>query len=376
MDRIPFNAAEIEDATFAPGPFGVPIKQYKTPITSKENVRMVYERKLPFWMPLMSDVLSLGPRIDPDNIARVFCFEANPLTNEEKEKIATDGYEDKFGVKWIYVPQAMGSMVRPGAPALLNANDWKSVIPFPDIDKWDWEGTKASNAEYVNTDKFIRATIMSGFFERLISWMDFEGAAVAMVDEDQKGAVHEIFDALADLYIKMIDKYIWAYGVDIINLHDDWGSERAPFFSLATVREMIVPYLKKVVDYCHSRCVFIDLHSCGKVEPLIPACIEAGLDSWSGQKINDKAMVVDKYGDKLILSVESELAVMMGQPRKEVGPHENKEAAMRIIKQYCGAQYAQKQVTFFEPMAPEELTDTLYEESRKAFCPGTAAATV
>jgi hypothetical protein len=36
--------------------------------------------------------------------------------------------------------------------------------------------------------------------------MDFEGAILAMIDEDQKDAVNAFFEKLTDLYIKLYDK--------------------------------------------------------------------------------------------------------------------------------------------------------------------------
>lgn len=360
MSRVPFNQSEIDNATETTGFFGVKSKKFQTPITPKENYRMVYERKIPMWMPLSGDTLMLTPRVDPDNVARCFVFEANPLTPEEYT-----GGKDKFGIEWVYVPVATGSMVKPGNPALDDVNDWKKVIKFPDIETWDWEGSKASNAEHLNTDKFISITILTGFFERLISFMDFDKAAVALIDEDQQDAVHELFDALADLYIKMIDKFIYCYHPDQISLHDDWGSERAPFFSLNTAREMIVPYIKRVTDYCHSRGLFFDIHSCGKNELLVPAYIEAGCDSWNGQPMNDKEFIYEKYGDKIILGIDTDVSFF--RPDSPPVPTEDAIAsAKRFVEKFSG-NYANKPVIPGGFGAPVEFLETLYMESRKAF---------
>ena len=358
MTKVPFDPAEVENAVEVPGFLGMMTKRFQTPITPRENYRMVYERKVPLWIPLSGDSVMLTPRVDPDNVARCFCFEANPLKPEEMV-----GGPDKFGIEWEYVPMVNGSMVKPGNPTLEDVNDWKKVIKFPDIETWDWEGSKATNAEYVSSGRFVSATILTGFYERLISFMDFENAALALIDEDQQDAVHELFDALADLYIKIIDKFIYCYGIDQLSFHDDWGSQRAPFFSLATVREMIVPYIKKVSDYCHSRGVFFDIHSCGKNEILVPAYIEGGCDSWNGQSMNDKAMLYEKYGDKLILGIESDLQITMGEPvEKDLAV----ASAKRFVDKYA-ANYAKKPVFASAFGVPADYTETLYTESRKAF---------
>ena len=43
----------------------------------------------------------------------------------------------------------------------------------------------------------------------------------------------------------MISHYMEGLTIDGVMFHDDWGSQRAPSFSPATCREMIVPYLKR-----------------------------------------------------------------------------------------------------------------------------------
>jgi uroporphyrinogen-III decarboxylase len=147
--------------------------------------------------------------------------------------------------------------------------------------------------------------------------MDFENAALAMIDEDLQDGVHRLFDALCVFYDKLIEKFKTYYHADILLFHDDWGSQRAPFFSLNTVREMLVPYLSRIVDSCHRRGMYFELHSCGKNEMLVPAMIEAGVDIWSPQEMNDIKMLLDKYGSQLVFGVRAPLAPEMTEAETE-----------------------------------------------------------
>jgi len=301
------------------------------------------------------------PRIDPDNVARCFVFEANPLKPEEMT-----GGPDRHGIEWVYVPTAHGSMVRPGNPILKNANDWERVIRFPDVDSWDWDASSEANKDYVKTDRFITITILTGFFERLISFMDFENAAIALIDEDQKTAVHGLFQELANLYNRMIDKYVCAYKPDLLSFHDDWGAQKAPFFSLKTVMEMIVPYIKQVVDHCHEAGVFFSQHSCGKNELLVPAYIAAGADAWGGQLINDMESLYDSYGGRIILSMPSGLRIKDDGVEILSGPEEAVECAKAFAAKYAPL-YGEKPVLCNVFNAPEVFWEALYAESRKYF---------
>ena len=358
MSRVPFDPKELDSEEIWPGLMGRPgVKKFNTPITPKENVHLYYNRKEALWMPMSGDRVGITPRIDPDNMARAFAFEANSITPEEMV-----GGKDKFGVEWVYVPIAFGSMVKPGNPTLTDVNDWKSVIPFPDVDSWDWEGSKASNAELVGGGRGVTVTILTGFFERLISFMDFENAALALIDDDQKDAIHELFDALADVYIKMIAKFKYAYGIDVLSFHDDWGSQRAPFFGLATVREMILPALKRIGDYCRANGVILDMHSCGKNELLVPAYIEAGCHSWGGQPINDRMMLFEKYGDQIILSIEPDITFT-----PETTDQEAVAAANRWLDKF-GPTLAAKPVNCGGMPNNIAFLETLYEGTRKILC--------
>jgi len=277
---------------------------YYTPIKPEENFRMMLEGKVPFWMPTDQDTFTIIPRIIPDNVARGYVLDAEPLKPEE------NGGIDWFGIEWEYIPTVGGSMVKPGNPKVADICEWEQIITFPNLDELDWEGSAAKNAPHLekNRDKLIETWIMNGLFERLISFLDFEAAAMALLDEDQQEAVHKLFDRLCNFYDDLIGRYQKYYGTQLILFHDDWGSQRAPFFSLATCREMLVPYLKRVVESCHKRGMYFNFHCCGKNEMLVPAMIEAGVDMWTPQHMNDFDMLVRQYGDKICLG--SRMAVL------------------------------------------------------------------
>jgi len=359
MERIPYNPEEINSAEFYPpmAPGFPPGRKFNTPVPPRDNYRVVLDRGMPLWIPSGSDRKGFAPRIDPDNIARHQVLDVQALRPEEE-----GGGTDKHGVEWIYVPVARGSMVKPGNPLLEDANDWEKLVKFPDLDSWDWEGSIAANkADLENDGRAVTATIVTGFYERLISLMDFQNAAMAMIDEDQKDAVKALFDRLADLYIEMIRRYKKAYNPMIICVHDDWGSQRSPFFSLSTIREMLVPPFSRVVQATHDAGMYFDIHSCGKNELIVPAYIELGTDYWSGQSINDKAMLYDQYGDKLILGLDPDVAFT-----EELTDKEASEAAKRFVKRF-GPSMEKKPFVCSGIGASAAFLDTLYEESRKMF---------
>lgn len=352
MNRIPFDEKELipigEAPSFFPGMPPRPI--YATPITAKENYLMLLNKEIPFWMPGFGDTTMITPMV-PDNVARGFVFE------QEKLDMTKAGGPDMFGVEWEYVPTVGGSMVRGGNPKVPDITCWEKYITFPKVaELMDWEACAKRNlGSFIKPDKALVVTILTGFFERLISFMDFENAAYALVDEDQQEGVHRLFDKLADFYDEYISYYKKYLNCDIISFHDDWGSQRAPFFSLGTVREMILPYLKRVVDSTHKYGMKFDLHSCGKNELLVPAMIEAGVDSWSGQPMNDHEMLYQKYGEQITLGV----------PMKGLTPDMTDEALRAAIEDFVRKHPHALGSTM---SAPPKASAFLYEISRKVYC--------
>jgi hypothetical protein len=241
------------------------------------------------------------------------------------------GGPDMFGVEWVFVPSAGGSMVKPGAPLLTDANDWKAKVKFPNLDTWDWEGAAKKNEAYIKgQDGVPVAWVLNGFFERLISFMDFEGAAMAMIDEEQQDAVKELMDALADLYIKIVDNFDKHFGLNSFTVHDDWGSQMAPFFSPAVGAKIIVPAMRKLTDHIHTLGGIADFHSCGHVDACVPNMIAAGWDSWSGMAMNDTQDDYEKYGDRIVIGVIPDQYDPATTPEAE-----QRAAARKFVDNYC-----------------------------------------
>lgn len=324
------------------------------PITPRENYIRTLKKENPLWIPTRTDSLNFLPRIYPDNIARAFVIEQNKYEGPV-------GGSDIFGVKWKYIPVAGGSMVEPGKPFLNDISEWKEKVVFPDIDSWDWEGSAKENKDFLNQDKFRFIWIFSGMFERLISFLDFEDAAVALIDEEQQDDVKELFQALADFYKKLIDKYLEYFEFDAVYFHDDWGSQKAPFFSVDTCMEMIVPYVKQVVDHCHDRGLYFELHCCGKNERLVPCMLACGIDSWCGQPLNDKVMLVEQYGDRFLVGVHSPF-----DPAHPV-PEDQQELERKVVEFLAPFEehFNEKPIFIADLMPNDRARAAFYEYGRK-----------
>lgn len=299
-----FDKSEMQIVGENPAKFGMPATPiFNYPCSMKEAVKATYRRQ-PYWQIYGVDMHMMTPGVNPDNIARAFAFESQEFIP------VTDGcVPDMFGIEWEYVPAVGGSMVRPGAPFAENAWELLEKVRWPEPDNWDWVGSaKANNGTFLKSENYNVIGFLNGWFERLISMMDFENALMALYDEEQKPAVHEFFDKLSDLYINIIGHYIDSYPeIDGFSIHDDWGSQKETFFSPALCAEMIVPYMRRVTDYIHSRGKSCEFHSCGQNIKQVPNMIDAGWDAWFPQDIVDTHKVYELYGDKIIVGVDPQI---------------------------------------------------------------------
>lgn len=217
---IPFDTKELEAVGVLHMKTAVlqqDVKVYDFPVSKKEGFLAPY-RKKPIWIPYGVEKQFVVPRMIPDNVA---CGVAGDIPLKPEEK----GGPDMFGIEWEFIPAAGGSMVRPGAPLLNDISEWRQKVKFPDIDSWDWEGSSKSWAKVHDPSKGYFFTLHNGFwFERLISFMGFENAVLALFDEDTQDEVNALFEETTKLACKIVDKVVAYYNVDGFYVHDDWGT--------------------------------------------------------------------------------------------------------------------------------------------------------
>lgn len=297
---VSFKEKELEVIDVIPASNGFPsFEVYDYPVSEREAVLGYYQNK-PVWALTGLESEVFAPKMIPDNIARGMVNEADRSFDPNTQ----GGGNDMFGIEWVYVPKVGGSMEAEGVKLFEDANKWTDIIVWPNIDSWDWEGSAAANNDtFLSSGKFNKLCIFTGWFERLISFMGFEDASVAMIDEDQEDAVKDLFMKLSDLYIDIVEHVARYYkGVDGFFIHDDWGSQAAPFFSPERCAELIVPAMRKVTDKIHELGMYAELHSCGNHgAQMMPNIIAAGWDSWSPQPMNDIVALSKQYAGKIKL---------------------------------------------------------------------------
>jgi hypothetical protein len=94
--------------------------------------------------------------------------------------------------------------------------------------------------------------------------------------------VYKVFEKQCEIALKNIELLAKAFG-DIVQVvfvsGTDFGTQRGPFISVDTYRDLYKPFQKRVNDKIHQITNWKTfIHSCGSIYKLIPEFIEAGFD--------------------------------------------------------------------------------------------------
>lgn len=92
----------------------------------------------------------------------------------------------------------------------------------------------------------------------------------------------ELIKVLHDKVDVMLEDMIKNYAdtkVDGIMFPEDWGTQQQTLISPQLWREEFYPRTKKLCSLAHDAGIKVLMHSCGKIEKIVPGLIEAGIDA-------------------------------------------------------------------------------------------------
>jgi hypothetical protein len=359
MEKIPFQKSELNIVKLEENVRGaVPV--YDFPITRKANTIAAIRDRDPLWINTNVEYTIFAPSIIPDNAAKGCIYE-----NREIEKPKYGG-RDMFGVPWVYMPLLGISVVKPGGYILTDAKDWRKLVHFPDIDKWDWKGSAARNLEYLAGDRANLLKISLGcWFERLQSFMGLKRAIAAVEDRQQRRSLKNLTHELTTVMMWITDYACRYFNLDVIQINDDWGSRKEPYFSEEAAREIYLPEMKRFAEHIHTLGKICDLSITGNAGALTDVLAETGFDSLSLTEANDTVELYEKYGDRVTVGV------IYDKPFNPVNAteQEKRAAAADIAGRFCrkGKNAIFSVYNDAAMIADPVFRAALYEESRRAF---------
>jgi len=160
---------------------------------------------------------------------------------------------------------------------------------------------------------FVLCGMPQGFYDRGWSLRGTENFLIDFMDKPQ--FVEQLFEALTDYYLKLLDD-IARFPFDGIRFGDDWGAQRGMLMGPMRWRKFIKPGLTKIFDKARRQGLVVMVHSDGDIMEIIPDLIEIGVQILN--PIQPEAMDIFKikrlFGSTLCLNggISSQYTLPMG----------------------------------------------------------------
>ncbi len=136
--------------------------------------------------------------------------------------------------------------------------------------------------------------------------------------------VRALYRKLTAVWLENLEALHGAVGdrVQILQIADDFGTQRAPFLSVRAFRELVLPAYQRGLDWIHQRTSWkVMLHSDGALYPLIPSLIEMGVDILNPVQTSAAGMepgrLKAEFGDRLVFwggTCDSQGTLSSGSP--------------------------------------------------------------
>ncbi|MBO4831645.1 MAG: hypothetical protein J5569_04115 [Oscillospiraceae bacterium] len=218
----------------------------------------------------------------------------------ENGPMGGSGGPDGFGVVWAKTESGGGAGTPdPGCIVLPDITEWKKVVRFPDVSKFDWKALADSQlARADRNTQVIDYRCYNGPFLRLVDLMGMVEGLMAFFEEPE--ACEELLTAITDYRISTLEYIKKYFDPDIVTIFDDFAHERGLFIPPDTYKELIAPQHKRWSDAVRSYGMIPDMHVCGKAESVVPSFIDEGFEAWQiVQPENDVVGLQKEVGDRL-----------------------------------------------------------------------------
>jgi hypothetical protein len=248
------------------------------PIPERENLLRALNHQKPLWMPNFEggsqDIGLPGVRADG-------------LKDGET-------YQNEWGVTCQY-SEAQGSAT-PIKMVFSSVTEWEKKLVVPNLDIYSYEQKAAAFKR--DGRLAVGGHLFSACFEQLHTLEGFEQALIDLITEPE--ACRAYFEAMVDFQLAHFERMNNAYHFDYILYHDDWGTARAPFFSVDLFKETILEPTIRLAKGIRESGVKLMFHNCGLINDFVPYLVDdIGSDGLQIQTINDTGKIIRDFGEKV-----------------------------------------------------------------------------
>jgi uroporphyrinogen decarboxylase len=190
---------------------------------------------------------------------------------------------------------------------------WREYAHYPlarlrDLERVQWPDPDdparyAGVAERVRTftdlGYFTQAGI-NGFFSGIwYFWRPFETFMVELLEEPRLAG--KLVDRVGAFNLSTA-RHLLECGVHAIAFPDDLGHNLATFISPRLYKEVFLPWHRRLAELCHDFGAYVNMHSHGNINALMPWLYEAGIDILNPVGPSDGMSLPElkrRYGDRM-----------------------------------------------------------------------------
>lgn len=166
-----------------------------------------------------------------------------------------------------------------GKKATVSLNEGSLIQDRKSFDLYDWPNPEIGNYDLLHQSanelmdgmKFIAAG-PGGLLENVINLVGFERLCF-MIYEDEE-LVKTIFDEVGSRLLRFYEIVSSISSVGALIVNDDWGFKTQTMLSPETLRQLVFPWHKKMVEAIHRNGKYAILHSCGNLANVMDDVID------------------------------------------------------------------------------------------------------
>ncbi|MFA6562536.1 MAG: uroporphyrinogen decarboxylase family protein [Verrucomicrobiia bacterium] len=145
-------------------------------------------------------------------------------------------------------------------------------------------------------DRYVVLTAHSLLFSRLHKLRGFAATMEDFYLEPER--VHRVLDMIVDFKVQQCLELKRRFGDRIHGLFvtDDWGTQAGPFIGQNLFDEFFAPRYRIIFDAIHACGWHVILHSCGRVNALVPSFLNLGADVLNMQQSRSYGLV--EFGEQ------------------------------------------------------------------------------
>ncbi|HET6487872.1 MAG TPA: uroporphyrinogen decarboxylase family protein [Spirochaetia bacterium] len=231
-------------------------------MNARENMIRAVEFRRPERLPICFETLGM------DDLRWVGWNQIGTGDHEKRETL------DEWGCLWVRSAARNMGQVK-GHPL----ESWDAASSYRWPDPADPSFFQGMERKLEGTDGYYRVTsIFMLLFERMHSLHGFQNTLMDLALE--RSRMEELADRIVEFDLGIIEGISRRFpgAIDGFNFTDDWGTENALFIDPRLWDDFFKPRYKRIFDACHAAGWHVWMHSCGKVNAIIPGLIEIGVN--------------------------------------------------------------------------------------------------